>query len=225
MTHVSVAYDAALGTHTALAPNAVCAAQLVEAGFVQHGDDVLYRLPEKPQISAEWMIRDAARLLAAHGYGLLRLYSVDEQRQQAAQAIGPAGEARPAQTTGPGTVFHHHVSADVAAGHLVFVARFDGPYGESELLGTYPATGRAATFYTEQGSSWWGVVPYPDLIAAEEGFGRPLSFPAAGVLPTAGARVAAAHTTTRNADRFHPAQPHPPAPAVPTPAKAPGLAF
>ncbi|MEV7122866.1 hypothetical protein [Kitasatospora griseola] len=61
MTHVSVAYDAALGIHTALAPSAGCAAQLVEAGFVQHGDDVLYRLPEKPQISAEWMIRDADR--------------------------------------------------------------------------------------------------------------------------------------------------------------------
>ncbi|GAA2092115.1 hypothetical protein GCM10009759_17480 [Kitasatospora saccharophila] len=221
---MSVAYDAALGTHTALAPNAVCAAQLMEAGFLQHSADVLYRLPEKPVISAEWMIRDAARLLAAHGYGLLRLYSEDEQRQQAEQA-GPAGEARPVRTIGPGTVFHHHVVDDLAAGHLVIHARYSGAHGEAELLGTYPATGKAATFYTESDSSWWGVVHYPDLDAAEEGFGRPQSLPAAISPPATDARASAAHTTTRNADRLHLDLPSVPAPAAPAPAKAPRLAF
>ncbi|MFD7730467.1 hypothetical protein ACFV6F_08790 [Kitasatospora phosalacinea] len=224
MTHVSVAYDAALGAHTALAPDAVCAAQLVEAGFLRHGADILYRLPEEPVVSAERMIRDAARFLAAHGYGLLRLYSEDEQRQQAEQA-GPAGEARPVRTTGPGTVFHHHVSADIEAGHLVINARYSGAQGEVELLGTYPATRKAATFYTESGSTWWGVVHYPDLSAAEEGFGRPQSLPAATSPPAADARASAAHTTTRNADRLHPDLPSAPAPAAPAPAKAPRLAF
>ncbi len=37
--------------------------------------------------------------------------------------------------------------------------------------------------------------------------------------------VSVAHTTTRTADRLHPAQPSTPAPAVPAPAKAPRLAF
>ncbi|MFJ4676864.1 hypothetical protein [Kitasatospora sp. NPDC088783] len=224
MTHVTVGYDAALGAHIAVAPDAVCAAQLEEAGFLQHGADVLYRLPEDPVISAEWVIRDAARLLAAHGYGLLRLYSEDEQRQQAAQA-GPEGETRPVRTTGPGTVFGHHVSADIEAGHLVISGRYSGVYGQLELLGSYPATGRAATFHTEQGSGWWGVVHYPDPSAAEEGFGRPLSPPAAAAPSAADARSAAAHTTTRNADRLHPAQPSTPAPAVPAPAKAARLAL
>ncbi|MFF2657390.1 hypothetical protein ACFVUH_08490 [Kitasatospora sp. NPDC058032] len=190
MTYVTLTHDVGLATYVASAPDRHSAQELEQAGFVRHDASGLHRLRRGTPLSVgDRMIRDAARYLNAVDYGFLRVYSEDEQRRQAA-----AGVPGPAQTTAPGTIRRHHVSADVARGHLVLLARFSGAYGETELLGTYPVTGGAATFYTEADSDWWGVVRHDGLDRAVADFGRPLSLPA-----PAGSRGDAARAASRNA--------------------------
>ncbi|MGW2540715.1 hypothetical protein ACWC5I_07545 [Kitasatospora sp. NPDC001574] len=201
MTYVTLTHDAGLATYVASAPDRHSAQQLEQAGFVRHDASGLHRLRRDTPLSVgDRMIRDAARYLHAVDYGILRLYSEDEQRRQAPQAA--AGDPAPAQTTAPGTIRSHHVGADVARGHLVLLARFSGAYGETELLGTYPATGAAATFYTEADSDWWGIDHHDGLDRAVASFGRPLSLPA-----PAGSRGDAARAASRDAAQIRSAAP------------------
>ncbi|MFB7672708.1 hypothetical protein ACFC26_14985 [Kitasatospora purpeofusca] len=218
---MTITHDAELSTYVASVPERHAAQQLEQAGFVRHLADGVYRLRRDTPLSVgDRMIRDVTRLLHMQGYGLLRLYSEDEQRRQAdSSAEVPQGEHRTPQTTAPGTIRDQHVSTDVATGRLVLLARFAGAYGESELLGTYPDTGRAATFYTEAGSGWWGVSQHPDLGSAAAAFGRPLFLPASG-----SSRAAAARAATRNSHQLHPGVPVA-APARAVSVSAPGLAF
>ncbi|MGW2546810.1 hypothetical protein ACWC5I_39570 [Kitasatospora sp. NPDC001574] len=204
---MTLTHDAGLATYVASAPDRHSAQELEQSGFVRHDASGLHRLRRDTPLSVGDRIRDAARYLQAVDYGLLRVYSEDEQRRQAAQAA--AGEPGPAQTTAPGTIRSHHVSADVARGHLVLLARFSGAYGETELLGSYPATGAAATFYTEAGSDWWGVEHHDGLDPAVASFARPLSLPA-----PAGSRSDAARAASRNAAQIRSAAPAAPAQAA-----------
>ncbi|MFC9331296.1 hypothetical protein [Kitasatospora sp. NPDC057015] len=145
MAYATLTHDANLGTYVASAPDRHGAQQLERAGFVRHDASGLHRLPRDTPLSVgDRMIREAARNLRLSDYGLLRLFSQVEQQRQAAQAA--ASEPGPVQTTAPGTIRSHHVNGDVARGHLVLLARFNGAHGETELLGSYPATGGGATF-------------------------------------------------------------------------------
>ncbi|MFD0259075.1 hypothetical protein ACFVH7_12480 [Kitasatospora indigofera] len=210
--YVTISHDPSRSTLLASAPDRPSAQQLERAGFVREDATGFYRLRKDTTYStALRMVRDAARLLHNSEYGLLRLYSEDEQRSAAPAATASPG---PVRTSGPGTIWSHHVNADVAEGHLVLLARFSGANTEVELLGTYPATGEAATFYTEADSRHFGVIRHPDLDSALAEFGRPLSMPAPAI-----SRAAAARAASRDSAQIRTGGPAPsaaPPPGAPT---------
>ncbi|MBV6695540.1 hypothetical protein KV557_00165 [Kitasatospora aureofaciens] len=185
---ITFAVDPALDSVAALAVDHSSRQYLEQAGFVRDDATGLHRLRrDTPASVGQRISAEAARLLTASGYTVLRLYSEDEQQQ----ALAASPEQGPALTREPGTIWMHHIASDVAAGHLVIHARLSVASGETKLLASYPMTGSAAIFSTE-GGGYFGLTEYEDLETATADFGHPLE----PSIPSSPSRRAAASSRT-----------------------------
>ncbi|MDH6111313.1 hypothetical protein P3T36_003337 [Kitasatospora sp. MAP12-15] len=194
---VTIAHLPELGTIVAEPGDRRSAYWLEQAGLVRDDRLKLHRIRRDTDDStAERQINDARRLLAAAGYGLTRVYSTVEQRRRV-ESRPPWVEAGPPQAIWSRTAWVHLVSADVANGHLVLHAHHQGHFGEIELLGSYPASGDSATFYTEGGGAY-GISRHPNLDSARAewaAFGYASTPPVPGSPRRAAARTVSSRST------------------------------
>ncbi|MEY9848483.1 hypothetical protein ABH940_005586 [Streptacidiphilus sp. BW17] len=141
---------------------------LEQAGFVRDDALDLHRPRRNTSAStAVRQLRDAVDLLTGADYGVTRIYSEAEQRARAENRPSWIEQA-PAHTASGKSAWSDLVTADIYNGHLVVLAAHDAPYSR-ELLGYYPATGEAATFYTESSGGrrpHYGIGRHLDLATA-----------------------------------------------------------
>ncbi|MET8623739.1 hypothetical protein ABZW30_08280 [Kitasatospora sp. NPDC004669] len=178
-------------------PDRLSTQWLEQAGLVRDDDTGLYRFRrDTDSATSSRQLSNARRLLAVAGYGVTRVYSEAEQRESR-QMHRPWATPGPPRTSGGQTAWVHLVSDDVANGHLVVHADHQGSEGEIELLVSYPATGEAATFYSE-GGGVYGASRHPDLASARaewESFGYASAPPVPGSPRRAAARSVSARIT------------------------------
>ncbi|MFC9327926.1 hypothetical protein [Kitasatospora sp. NPDC057015] len=211
---ITIAADPTLGTLAAVGIDRTTRQLLERAGFVRDDATGLHRLRRSTSAAVGTRIAaDATRLLTGAGYRVVRLYSEAEQQE----ALAPCAQPERVMTREPGTIWMHHVAADIASGQLVVHARSsaaDGTY----LLAEYPATGEAAVLTTE-GNGFFGATHYADLDRAKEAFGHPLALPPP---PREHGRAAAA-SASPTGDHMPPGAPAETAarPAVTAPAAPP----
>ncbi|MFD0405344.1 hypothetical protein [Kitasatospora sp. NPDC127116] len=165
MPNVAVAHLPERDLLVAEAPDRRSAQLLEQAGLVRDDALGLHRFRrDTPPETAKRQLREARRLLFPAEYGFTRVYSEAEQYEatQRRNPLTPPGPVLTATSRAPAV---HHVSTDIANGHMVLLAHHESPYEATELLGLYPASGKAATFYTE-GGGYYGASRHPDLDSA-----------------------------------------------------------